>query len=61
MQAVEPWMSTEIEKGKRWADEIMSGLEQAPIGILCLTQDNLDSKWLHFEAGALAKARVAHT
>lgn len=54
LQAVEPWISTDIEKGKRWDGEISQKLEQSKVGIICLTKDNLESTWLHFEAGAIS-------
>lgn len=34
-------------------------LGDSPVGILCLTKENLGSRWLHFEAGALAKTKEA--
>jgi hypothetical protein len=56
LQAANPWMSAQdAEKGTRWEPEIMSKLEESDIGIVCLTPQNLDSPWLLFEAGALAK------
>jgi hypothetical protein len=53
---VEPWISTEMEKGTRWAEEINAALDQTGVGIICLTSDNLHSTWIHWEAGALARA-----
>ena len=57
-----PWMSSEIEKGANSSDEIHSALSDSlGAGIICLTADNLNSPWLHYEAGYLAsfdKARV---
>lgn len=56
IQAVQPWMSSsDIEKGTRWRSDIASELEQSSIGIICLTPENLNSSWIHFEAGALSK------
>jgi TIR domain-containing protein len=56
IQALEPWMSADdIEKGTRWRSGLASELEQSSIGIICLTRENLDSTWIHFEAGALSK------
>lgn len=49
------FVSTGIEKGSRWSDEIARHLEEADAGILCLTAEGLSSPWLHFEAGALTK------
>lgn len=34
-------------------------LDQTNFGILCLSRQNLDSPWLHFEAGALSKSLLA--
>jgi hypothetical protein len=56
IQALEPWMSADdIEKGTRWRSGLASELEESSIGIICLTRENLDSTWIHFEAGALSK------
>ena len=55
IQAVEPWISTGITKGAKWRDELADHLGEAKAGIVCLTRDNLDSPWIHFESGALAK------
>ena len=56
IQAIEPWMSDQdIAKGTRWLEEIGKQLEQGQVGIVCLRPDNLDSPWIHWEAGALAK------
>jgi len=45
----------DIEKGTRWRSGLASELEQSSVGIICLTPENLDSTWIHFEAGALSK------
>src|SRR5437016_8025282 len=56
IQALEPWVSADdIEKGTRWRSGLASELEQSSVGIICLTRENLDSTWIHFEAGALSK------
>ena len=60
IQAVEPWISTDIAKGARWSAEIAEQLEQSRVGIICLTRDNLTAPWILFEAGALSKAKNAH-
>ena len=57
VQAAEPWMSEEdIGVGHRWNNEVSSQLETTDFGVLCVTPENADSTWLHFEAGALAKS-----
>jgi len=59
IQDTEPWMSTDIEKGSKWITELNAKLEHSKVGILCLTPDALESNWLHYEAGALAKTKDA--
>jgi hypothetical protein len=49
-----PWMSSQdITKGQRWNSELIDALRITNQGIICVTPDNIDSRWLHFEAGAL--------
>jgi hypothetical protein len=55
IQSTNPWVSTGIDKGSKWEREIAQNLEQAGIGIVCLTSDNLNNRWMLFEAGALSK------
>lgn len=56
LQNVEPWLSSEdITPGQRWLSEISARLEEAEVGIICLTAQNMKSQWLHFEAGAISK------
>lgn len=59
IQAVKPFFSPEIEKGAKWSSEIDGALEGTRFGIVCLTPDNLDSPWIHYEAGALSKTKDA--
>ncbi len=60
IQAVEPWISSDIEKGARWGSEIRDKLEKSKVGIICLTKENLDQPWILFEAGALSRTKDAH-
>ena len=56
IQAVKPYYSPDdITKGTRWSNEIAKELDSSKIGIICLTPDNLESPWIMFESGALAK------
>lgn len=56
IQALKPWMSaSDIEKGARWSSEVAKELEETRFGIICLTPENIDAPWIHFEAGALSK------
>jgi len=59
IQAVKPFYSPDIEKGAKWSSEIDSALEGTRFGIICLTPDNLESTWIHYEAGALSKTKDA--
>jgi arsenate reductase-like glutaredoxin family protein len=56
IQSTEPWISTSIEKGKKWSKEISDKLEESKIGIICITKDNLNAPWILFEAGAISKS-----
>jgi TIR domain len=57
LQACEPWVSTrDIALGSYWHEELWRALGNARVGIICLTPDNVESKWLHFEAGVIAKS-----
>lgn|SRR5262245_33427741 len=60
INAVDPWISAEMDKGSRWDDEISTRLEKTKVGIICLTLENLEEKWIHFEAGALSKTKDAY-
>jgi hypothetical protein len=53
IQAVEPFMSEFIEKGKSWPNDLDAKLHEANVGLICLTRENLEEPWLQFEAGAL--------
>lgn len=54
---VEPWLSkSDIEAGERWSIEIAKELENCNFGVICITRENLNSAWILFEAGALAKS-----
>lgn len=54
LQAVEPWISSHMAKGTVWDNEISKELNDTKAGIFCITPDNLDSPYLHYEAGAIS-------
>jgi hypothetical protein len=55
MNEVEPYISSEdIEKGTAWFPHISDNLANSDFGIICLTPENAESRWVHFESGALA-------
>ena len=49
------FFSPDADRGIRWFEEISKQLDETDVGIVCLTRDNIDSQWLLFESGALAK------
>lgn len=56
-QSVEPFFSPDnIEKGTRWSHILTRELAESSIGLFCVTSENLDSRWLNYEAGAISKA-----
>src|SRR5260370_20811661 len=56
INAIRPWLSSaDIDAGARWGSDVARKLEKSKVGILCLTPSNLESIWIHFEAGAMAK------
>lgn len=56
IQAIKPWLSaSDIDKGTRWSSEIATQLAETAFGIICLTPENIEAPWIHFEAGALSK------
>jgi TIR domain-containing protein len=56
LQFVKPYFTpADIEKGARWASEISKELEQSKIGIIAMTEENLTSPWIMFEAGAISR------
>lgn len=57
IQAIEPWMSTEMDKGVSWDKELSEALASHSIGLFCLTRDNLQSPYLHYEAGAISNLK----
>lgn len=56
LQFTQPWLSNEsIDRGALWFSEIANQLADTSVGILCITNENKDSPWILFEAGAIAK------
>ena len=56
VQSLEPFISTQdVPVGGRGLNVLASELQDCSFGILCLTQENKQGQWIHFEAGALSK------
>jgi len=60
-QYIEVFYSPAIEKGTKGSAEINANLEGTSFGIICLTAENLQNNWIHYEAGALAKINDDNT
>jgi len=45
----------DIHAGSDWLRKLKEELDSCSCAIVCLTKDNLESTWLHFEAGAIGK------
>lgn len=57
LQGVRPFVSSkDIDKGANWTVALASELEDSSFGIVCLTTDNLQSPWLHYETGAISSS-----
>jgi hypothetical protein len=54
INGVQPWLSDADVLGGPWNPQLVGAIKQSPVGIACLTQENLNSEWLHFECGAIA-------
>jgi hypothetical protein len=48
-----------ISKGEFWFERVRQELAKSDCGIICLTPENLESRWIHFEAGSLLGAKEA--
>lgn len=59
IQATEPWISDDIQKGERWRERLNIELNNSQIGIICLTKENLKSPWILFESGSLSRDKNA--
>ena len=47
VQAVKPWISSsDIDKGSRWISELSNTIKETQVGIVCLTIENLNAKWI---------------
>ena len=58
------WTSDkDIPQGSIWPKEVMDNLYDSDIGVICLTEENMLSPWINFEAGVLyrgSKSKKIH-
>lgn len=55
IQSVKPFYSPDMDRGINWINRILKELAESSFGIICVTPSNEDSRWVNFEAGAIAK------
>jgi hypothetical protein len=55
LHTTDPWMSSTMDVGVTWFQEIGARLSSTTFGILCLTPENWQAPWLNFEAGAIGR------
>ncbi len=53
LSGIRTFRSESMEKGIAWFQEIMDKLDEASVGLFCITPENKDSVWLHWEAATL--------
>lgn len=52
------WKSYDnIKAGERWSDALDRQLDRSNFAIVCLVPNNLMAPWIHYEAGALSRAK----
>lgn len=52
---VTPFLSSEdLAKGGTWTQEVLDKLANSDCALVCLTRENLQKPWIHFEAGSVA-------
>jgi hypothetical protein len=55
VQECSPWMSkNDILAGQPWDRQLESALKAATFGVVCITPQNRENAYLHYEAGAIA-------
>jgi hypothetical protein len=55
---MEIFISLDLHAGEKWADTIAKALVSSKFGIICLTPENIDARWILFEAGALSASEA---
>ncbi len=56
IQSAEPFISSEdFEKGAFWSGELIKKFTDCKFSLICVSKENIDSRWLNFEAGAMLK------
>jgi hypothetical protein len=54
LQTAQPFLSAvDVGAGTHWMEQLKIALKEKSFGIMCITPENRDNPWIHFEAGAL--------
>jgi len=54
LQTADTFLSAvDVNPGTLWMDRLKRALKENSFGVLCITPENKDNPWMHFEAGAL--------
>jgi hypothetical protein len=57
IQSIQPFMSErDISAGERGLNVLGAELKEVNFGIICVTPENQEGRWINFEAGAIGKA-----
>jgi hypothetical protein len=57
LKGVKPYVSfKDIDAGRPWLPEVFNALRKSTFTILCLSKENVQSPWIHFEAGVAARS-----
>lgn len=56
-EGIEFYLSSDMERGVRWSDDIFTAMAQCNIGVVVFTPENKFESWVMFEAGSLWRGR----
>ena len=51
---IEPGVSVDMERGAAWRDSLSQMISSCDGALFCVTEENVNSTWLHYEAGAVS-------
>jgi hypothetical protein len=55
-EGVDFYLSSDMERGTRWSQEIFDAMDQCSVSIIVFTPENKFESWVMFEAGRLSRA-----
>lgn len=51
---ITPGISVDMERGAAWRDSLSQMISSCDGALFCVTEENVNSTWLHYEAGAVS-------